>query len=97
MNYTGNEAAGQYGLGPDQLTKMGIGKQRNCAALYLLREIEVVSWARYVKRHLGALHSGHSQVVLKLSAVYAGSVGGIAFRADKGSYRRISFAKAINA
>lgn len=60
MNHTGNEAAGQYGLGPDQLTKMGIGKQRNCAALYLLREIEVVGCARYVKRHLGALHSGHS-------------------------------------
>lgn len=64
MNHTGSEAAGQCGLVPGQLTKMGHGKQRNCAALYLLREIEVVGCARYVKRHLGALHSGHNQPVL---------------------------------
>ena len=75
MNHTGNETAGQYGLVPVQLTKIGIGKQRNCAALYLLREIEVVRCARYVKRRLGALHSGHNQPVLGLSTVYAGRAG----------------------
>jgi hypothetical protein len=39
MNHTGNGTAGQYGLVPDQLTKTGIGKQRNVAALILLRQI----------------------------------------------------------
>lgn len=59
MNHTGNETAGQCGLVPDQLTKMGMGRQRNVAALYLLRQIGMVECARYVERHLGALHSGH--------------------------------------
>jgi hypothetical protein len=58
MNHTGNETAGQCGLVPDQLTKMGMVRQRNVAALYLLRQIGMVECARYVERHLGALHSG---------------------------------------
>lgn len=58
MNHMGNETAGQCGLVRDQLTKMGGGKQRNCAALYLLREIKPFDGARYVARRLGALHSG---------------------------------------
>lgn len=41
-----------------QLTKMDLGKQRNAAALYLLREKELIKQARYVERRLGALHSG---------------------------------------
>lgn len=59
MNHTGNETAGQCGLVPDQLTKMRMGRQRNVAALYLLRQIGMVECARYVERRLGALHSGH--------------------------------------
>lgn len=59
MNHTGNETAGQCGLVPDQLTKMRMGRQRNVAALYLLRQIGIVECARYVERRLGALHSGH--------------------------------------
>lgn len=47
-------------LVPDQLTKMGEGKQRNCAALYLLREIRPALCARYVKQPSVALHSGHT-------------------------------------
>jgi len=38
---------------------MGEGKQRNCAALYLLREIRPAFSARYVKQPSVALRSGH--------------------------------------
>ena len=41
MNYTGHETAGQYGLVTNQLTKMRMGRQRNVAALYLLRQIGI--------------------------------------------------------
>ncbi|GLO58598.1 hypothetical protein PPUJ20066_46340 [Pseudomonas putida] len=74
MNHTGKETAGQCGLVPDQLTKMGEGKQRNCAALYLLREIKPVDSARYVKRPLGALHSGHWERARATVATAQGSV-----------------------
>lgn len=59
MSYAGHETAGQCGLVPNQLTKMRMGRQRNVAALYLLRQIGMVECARYVERRLGALHSGH--------------------------------------
>lgn len=59
MSHTGNETTGQCGLVRVQLTEMGMAKQRNVAALYLLRQIGMVECARYVTRQEGALHSGH--------------------------------------
>lgn len=59
---------------PDQLTKMGEGKQRNCAALYLLRKIKPVDGARYVARPLVALHSGHWERARATVATAQGSV-----------------------
>lgn len=74
MNHTGSETAGQCGLVPDQLTKMGISKQRNAAALYLLREIGPVERARYVERLLGALHSGRKHDAGRAVETALGSV-----------------------